>query len=807
MPTNQQGPASKFDAIATERDASGLTSSQVAERVALGLVNRPTRSRIADYGEIVVRNVFTLFNGLVVPAAIALFILGEYRSAWAVSAMAFINSAIGLVQEYRAKRHLELLSVLTQPAARVRRDGTATTIPASEIVVDDVVLISAGDAVVADGIVLQAQFLEIDESLLTGESDSVAKRPDERLMSGSNCIAGEAAFRADRIGGAAYAEQLSTEARHYRYTPSPVQQLIDTLIRVLTAAAIALCLLHVVLWQIRGFPVSDLWQMIAATVTSMVPQGLVLTATMVMTLGAVRMSRRGASVQHLSAVEAMASIDMLCLDKTGTLTTGRLTLDQIRSIATDDRELQSRLRLFAWASNDVTNRTLLAIRGSVGPPEVKWELIDQIAFKSQNRFSAVRVRQNDRVDTLVLGAIESLQPYLATASANLVDEAYRELMPTGLRLLLFAEAIEPSSEDFRNGSLNGLTLRPLAIVALRDELRPAASESLRALAAAGIHLKVLSGDNPATVHAAVSHLPLRQTLVRGDELEPAADRTRMILDNDIFARVTPRQKLDIMNALRQQGRRVGMIGDGINDLLTIKRADLGIAMGAGAGATKSVAGLVLVDNDFGLLPSVLQEGRQILNQLRALAKLFLLKNVYSLILIIAGLGVLRLGFPYLPQQVTLLNTLTIGGPALLFMFGRARADRNSQPTFLLEVGLFVLTAGFAISAAVLWIWLRATTSGDGIDLQRTILLTTLVLVGLGNAIIISNADRRLVVWAILAFLAYDIVLYWPRLADFFVLTPLPLDQWLTIAIVAILAMVPCTLAEWLSRRQWPASVA
>ncbi len=783
----------------------GLSAADVAARVARGHVNRPRGSPAAEYGAIVVRNLFTLFNAMVVPAAVALFMLGDYRSAWSVSAIALINAVAGLVQESRAKHHLDQLAILTEPKACVRRDGQERTIDAGDVVLDDVVVVRGGDAVVADGSILESRFLEIDESLLTGESNSIAKRIGDRLLSGSICVAGEAAYRIDGVGDAAYAAQMSAQARRYRYSPSPIQRLLNHLIRILTATAIALCAFEFALWNVRGFPITDLWQMIAATVTSMVPQGLVLTATLMMVVTALRLTVRGAAIQRLAAVEAMASIDVLCLDKTGTLTTGRLSLDRVRTIAGDDADVRSTLRLFAWASIDMSNKTIRALREGLGAPPVdmKWEVVDQIPFKSQNRYSAARIRAGDAEKTVALGAFETLSILLNPDDAKLAELARQELSLMGFRLLVFAEAIRDDNAKSLAGTLDGFTLRPKAIVVLRDEMRPGVTEALRLLADSGIEFKVLSGDSPRTVQATVQGLPLRhETVITGDEFEAAEAPGRIVEEFDVFARVTPQQKLAIVANLQAHRRRVGMIGDGINDIMTIKRSDLGIAMGTGSNAARTVAGLVLENDDFGLLPTVLREGLAIDHNLRRAAKLFLLKNVYSLILIIVGLGLLRLGFPYLPQQVTLLNVLTIGGPALLLMFGRAPVRRTSRIEFLRDVGLFVVAGGLGVAAAALVARIDVEL-GAGVRVQRTYLLSTLILIGMGNIAIVANGDRRLLAWAAAVLPIYAATMYVPLLADFFVLTPLSTNQWLNIAATALVGLVPCRLAHRISlgRRQ------
>jgi cation-transporting ATPase E len=776
----------------------GLTSEEVAERVARGQVNRVRRSDRAEYADIVRRNVLTLFNALVVPAALALFALREYRGAVAVSGMALTNMVLGLWQEVRAKRHLDRLALLAETKARVLRDGDVKEVPSGDVVLGDVLLLAAGDSVVADGPVVEARFLEVDEALLTGESDPVPRKPGEKLLSGSFCVAGEGAFRADRVGADAFAHRTAAEARSYAYAASPLQDAINRLIRALTYLAVALCALYGALFLLRGFSTDDLVQMIAATVTSMVPQGLVLMATLAFTLGAVRMGRRGAVVQRLSAVESMASIDTLCLDKTGTLTTNRLHLERLVPVAGDvsDEEVRARLRLFASASLDRSSKSLAALRAALG--ETQAELLDQLPFKSQNRYSAVRARAGGAEYVLALGAAEALRPFSDEAAFGKCEAAHAALQATGLRLLLFAEAATAPRTTF-DGSLDGFALRPLALVGLGDELRPEATEVLLALAVQGIAFKVISGDHPKTVRATVAPLAAASTspalralaeapVVSGAELEGAADAAGLIGRSSVFGRVSPWQKVEIVRALKARGRHVAMVGDGVNDVLPIKNADLGIAMGEGSRAAKTVAGLVLETNNFGLLPATLEEGRTILRNLRRAGKLFLVKNAYTLLLIIGALAVFRLPFPFLPQQVTLLNFLTIGTPALFITLSRERsAAALSAADFLCEVGWFAVRTGLVIGVAgLLLLLVAARVWQEDVAGQRTLLLSALVLLGLTTLLRALThgetsrlrGDRPFYGYAAMAILAYLAAMYLPLAAWYFELTPLGGRQWL-----------------------------
>jgi len=821
-------------AIPMETHLSGLTTAEVAQRVARGEVNRVRRSDRAEYLDIAARNLLTLFNALVVPAAVALFYLGETRDALAVSGMALTNLVLGLVQEIRAKRHLDRLTLLAETRVRVRRDGKLQEIAAGDVVREDVLLLTAGDTVVADGTVLESRFLEVDEALLTGESDPVPRKSGEPLLSGSFVVTGDGSYRAERVGTQSFAQRTAGEARSYRYSASPIQISINRLLAVLTATAIVLCLGYLVLFWLQEVSLNDFVKMIAATITSMVPQGLVLMATLAFVLGAVRMSRRGALVHRLNAVESMASIDTLCMDKTGTLTTNRLHLEKLCPLddTMPEEEIRARLRLFASASLDRASKSLAALRDALG--ETPTELLDQLPFKSQNRYSAVRAIGRPREPSgaeqivplgsrhlpavgpasragqeqvplgsrhlqshvLVLGACESLQPFLASGGVALSRQRLQDdLFGTGLRVLLFAEAEETPDRKF-TGSLDGFVLRPLALVALRDELRPEASRVLEELASQDIDFKILSGDHADTVRATAAPLAahtnaaaikaLAETpVVSGAELQAASDPAELIRTRCVFGRVSPAQKVDIITTLKKQGRHVAMIGDGVNDVLPIKNAHLGIAMGDGAAASKTVSGIVLETNNFGLLPQTLEEGRTILRNLRRAGKLFLVKNVFAVVLIVGALGVFRLPFPYLPRQVTLLNFLTIGVPAFLIMLSRQRSTASASH-FLREVGSFALRTGIVIGmAGLLLLWLSNRVWHDEEQTQRTLLLSLLVLLGLTTLLRAltdgearpSPDDRRFRWLTAAALLIYLLVMYWPAVGGFFDLIPLTLLQW------------------------------
>jgi cation-transporting ATPase E len=763
---------------------------------------------------------------MVVPAAAALFSLKDQtQAAIAVSGMAIVNTAISLFQEIRARIQLDKLAILVETKARVLRDGQEQSIPADDVVQGDTVLIRTGEAVVADGPVIEAQFLEIDEALLTGESDPVRRHAGEPLLSGSFCVAGEGAYRADKVGPASFAQSTSSQARHYHTVASPMTRVINRLVQILSYSAAALIVLFTVAYWMDDSPrshqrESDYVRRVAATITSLVPQGMVLTATISFSLGAIYMGRRGAVVQRLNAVEAMASINVICTDKTGTLTTNKLRLDRLHIIDTDlsKEAVEARLRLFASASVDRLNKNIEALRQALGVVEV--ELLDQIPFKSQNRYSAVLVRADGTKRMLVLGAYEALRSRIV---GDHLEDVVLPLQRTGLRVLMFGEieagdfaeapgAAGPPAETGeppvpRAPALPDVPLRTLALVCLSDELRPEAGKVLEALYAQGISFKIISGDNPETVRATVKdiNLPLaNDPVVSGVELTEAANPDELIRTRSVFGRVSPQQKVAIVESLKKQGFNVAMIGDGVNDVLPIKHADLGIAMGDGSQASKTVAGLILRTNDFALLPQTLEEGRTIVRNLRRSCKLFLVKNVYSLILIVSYVFSFGwLPFPYAPQQVTLLNWLVIGIPAFVIALSRERATLTARPPFLREVGLFALCTGALIGLAGLAVMLISgylqkwdSSLAEYHQQQRTMLLS--VLIGLGVITLfraLADGDDRpnpggfrwqrqgIRLLAVLAIPVYVAMIYWPAAAGFFELVRLNFGDWIIIVCI------------------------
>ena len=781
----------------------GLSSAEVAERIRNGQVNHSVRSQWADYAAIATRHLFTLFNLMVVPAAVALFVLSEWQAGMAVSGMAIINTALGLFQEFRAKRHLDRLAILTETKAQVMRDGRLLQIPAREIVLGDCILVRAGDAILADGSVIDSQFMEVDEALLTGESDPVRRNPGEQLLSGSIVVAGTGAYRADKVGRDAFANSISAAARRYSYSSSPMTHVIDRIIAVLSIVAVCLCALYFVLRLLNLIDTDSLVLMIAATITSMVPQGLVLTATVAFTLGAMVMSRRGALVQRLNAVEAMAAIDVICTDKTGTLTTNRLRVDHIRNLALGltDAEVRRRLALFATASVDRDNKSIQAVAAELG--EAKSELLDQIPFKSKNRFSAVRIRDDMVERLLVLGAPEALD-----VQDEAIGAKVRELQGNGLRVLLFAESRSVAMGASFQADTVPTGLSPLAVIALADELRPEAGHVLQSLSAQGIAFKVISGDNPDTVWATVAQLNL--PFSRGGRYRGRVRQVRRQSESGrtpwhFRAGGTASESRDhrcpaCQGTPRRHDRRWGQRRP------VDQKGRSGHRHGRGQSSRENRIQSGPRKQQLRHVAGNHRRRPHDRSRSRRAGKLFLVKNVYSLILItIYSFGMLGLPFPYLPQQVTLLNWLVIGIPAFIIALTRERSGSAAKSSFLREVGWFAVRTGviFGMAGVVVMALAKHAWRYDE-ETQRTMLLTVLILLGITALlrVLVDGDDPRLAGDRRLRWLAgaavpvYLGVMYWPISSRFFNLTALSGAQWLQV----VLAAAPAYGLTWLSDR-------
>ena len=727
--------------------------------------------------DIVRANVFTPFNALLGGLLVVILIVGPLQDAL-FGGVLVANAAIGIVQELRAKRTLDRLAVLTAPKARVVRDGEPDEIAVNEVVPDDVLELRPGDQVVVDGRVLRANELEIDESLLSGESDPVPKPEGGEVLSGSFVSAGSGLYVATRVGAQAYAAALAAEARRFTLANSELRNAISRIIVLVTWALIPTAALLFFSQLQSHHDVNDALRGSVAGVVAMVPEGLVLLTSVAMAASVVRLGRRGVLVQDLPAVETLARVDVLCIDKTGTLTEGRLVVEGVERLGSDDSYTDALGALAACDPNP--NATLRAVASRFAAPDEGWRPGRVVAFSSSRKWSGASF---DGMGTWLLGA-----PEVIAVGSSRVRARADELAASGRRVLLLARSPAPLEAEAPPASV-----QPVALVLLRDRVRANAAETLGYFRAQEVAVKVLSGDHPATVAAVAQETGVAgadsPVDARDLDIQDSQSLSEVVEKYSVFGRVTPRQKRAMVGALQARGHVVAMTGDGVNDVLALKDADIGVAMGSGSPASRAVAQLVLVDSSFASLPQVVAEGRWVLANIERTANLFLTKTVYAMLLAL-GIGVLGFAFPFLPRHLTLIGTLTIGVPG--FFLALAPNARRARPGFVPRVLRFAAPAGVMAAAATLTAYVLARNE-LGASLAEARSVATLVLGWIGLLILTEMARpltlaRRVLIAAMGAAFVGAFVL--PPARDFFALT-LPDDVvWLTaIGIGAIFVSV------------------
>ena len=735
----------------SESDLAGLTDAEVLERVRRGQTNDVPETTSRTLWQIVRANVFTPFNALLGALLVVILVVGPIQDAL-FGGVLVANALVGIVQELRAKQTLDRLAVLTAPRARAVRNGEVREISVGEVVLDDVLEVRPGDQIVVDGAVVMSNGLEIDESLLTGESEPVEKEEGDTLLSGSFVAAGTGRFRATRVGRAAYAHMLSERARRFTLVNSELRTGINRIIVMVSWVLVPTAALLFVS-QLVSFssPRAALRGAVAGTV-AMVPEGLVLLTSVAFAVGVVRLGRRSVLVQELPAIEGLARVDVLCTDKTGTLTEGRLTVDGVEPVGDEARAEEALAALAALASVDPSpNATMLAIRSAFGGSTPTWPLITAVPFSSTRKWSGASF---DGFGAWVLGAPDVLldDPRDDPSDAEAVRARAGELAAEGRRVLLLGRA----PGQISGGGLP-LDLEPAALVVLRDRVRSDAPEILRYFAQRGVAVKLITGDHVRTAMATADQAGMKEAAeaVDGRDLpDDLALLAEAMEQRSVFGRVTPEQKRAMVVALRSRGHVVAMTGDGVNDVLALKEADIGVAMASGSPAARATAQLVLLDSSFASLPSVVDEGRRVLANIERTANLFLTKTVYAMLLALA-VGVLRLPFPFLPRQLTLVGTLTIGIPA--FFLALAPNATRALPGFVGRVLRFAVPAGLMAAAATLAAYGLVRNEGVGLAEARTVATIVLFWIGLVVLMMVAApltlARRSLVVAMGAAFLA------------------------------------------------------
>jgi cation-transporting P-type ATPase E len=739
----------------------GLSGPEVLDRVRRGQTNDvPVRSS-RSLADIVRTNVLTRFNALIGTLFVVILVVGPLQDAL-FGFVILANTGIGIVQELRAKRTLDRLAVLGQAMARVRRDSETRQVPPAQVVLDDALVLAGGDQVVVDGVVLTSSGLEVDESLLTGEQDPVTKQPGDHVLSGSFVVAGGGVYRATRVGRDAYAARLAEEASRFTLVHSELRTGINRFLRIITWLILPTAVVLTLSQFANNAAVPDAVRGTVAGVVTMVPEGLVLLTSIAFAVGVVRLGRRQCLVQELPAIEGLARVDVVCADKTGTLTEPRMVLREVLPPAAPpsdvDDEATSALAALARADPN-PNASLRAVLDSL-PDDPQWKVSDVLPFSSARKWSGATFEGRG---TWVLGAPEVLLPPGDPALCAAEGPAAQ-----GMRVLLLARGADPLHAPGAPGPV-----RPAALVVLQQVVRADAADTLRYFAGQGVEVKVISGDSAGTVGAIARRLSLpgaddpldaRSLPAQPDELAAAVEA------HTVFGRVTPQQKRAMVHALQSRGHTVAMTGDGVNDVLALKDSDVGVAMGSGSDATRSVAQIVLLDNRFATLPVVVAEGRRVIGNIERVAGLFLTKTVYAMLLALT-VGAARLPFPFLPRHLTIVGALTIGTPA--FFLALAPNTERARTGMVPRVLRFAVPAGFIAATASFSAYYLAHREAGGLAEDRTTATVALTLAGFGVLTALARPltwRKYLLVAAMMG--AFALVLAVAPLRDFFAL-PLP----------------------------------
>ncbi|MGW6729737.1 cation-translocating P-type ATPase [Nocardia sp. NPDC055029] len=784
-----------------EPAATGLTAAQVEQRRRDGRTNDVPARASRSVRDIVRANVFTRINAILGVLFLLVMSTGSIIDGM-FGLLIVANSAVGIIQEIRAKRTLDQLAIVSQAKPTVRRDGVAEQIAPGEVVLDDLIELGPGDQIVVDGEVEEAAALEIDESLLTGEADPIDKGVGAPVMSGSFVVSGSGAYRATKVGKDAYAAKLAEEASKFTLVHSELRSGIDKILKFITYLLIPAGALSIYNQLVSS---KESWRpavsgMVAALVP-MVPEGLVLMTSIAFAVGVVRLGKRNCLVQELPAIEGLARVDVVCADKTGTLTENGMRLSHIEPLGAFD-EAQVRRALAALASDDPRpNASVQAIAEAL-PDAPGWSQTAIAPFSSAKKWSGISYgAQGD----WLLGAPDVL---LDPTSAD--AEHAEQLGSSGLRVLLLARSDRPVDSGDAPGRVE-----PAALVVLEQKVRPDAKGTLEYFASQHVSIKVISGDNAVSVGAVASSLDLPGGDHPVDARTLPEDREELadVLDRDTtFGRVRPDQKRAMVGALQSRGHTVAMTGDGVNDVLALKDADIGVAMGAGSPATRAVAQIVLLDNKFATLPYVVGEGRRVIGNIERVSNLFLTKTVYSVLLAflvgLAGVGSQifgydPIGYPFLPRHVTIAAWFTIGIPA--FVLSLAPNNERARTGFVGRVMRLAVPSGVVIGVATFVAYLIAYAGPEASETQKVQAGTTALITLIMIAVWVLALVARPYVWWKVVLIAVSVFAYIalftiPFTREFFKLDPSNLRLTLAAFVCGAVGIVLVELAWWVQSR-------
>ncbi len=704
---------------AVAEEIRGLSSQEVEERARRGERNqfsiRPTRT----YTQIIWANVFSLYNVILLSAFLVLLLIRGPGSSVFPAAIVIINMVLGLIQEVRAKRALDKLATLSVRSVTVRRNGNNQVVPVQDVVQDDVIELHPGDSVVADGSVLASAGLEMDESQLTGESEYVAKKPGDRITSGSYCVSGSGLMKAEQIGNRSFVNHLAGVARTYKNVRTPLEQKLDALVEVLVGVMVVIAPLTLLGGSARGMALADSFENVVNLMSSLVPQGLLVFVAISFAYGAVNISRFRALIQRPNAVELMGHIKFLCADKTGTLTQNKLVVKEFIPADRNPKDVRDLLRAYS-ANVAWQNHTVSAIAAYLGKQPGQPSSRSEIPFSSDRKWSSITLTSGE---TLLLGAPEVL------LEGALREEAER-LSGQGLRMVAFARSEESPSPDRPELPSQ---LHALALIGLQDEMRPDIRETLQQFAEQHIGVKIISGDSADTIRAVAQQAGMpHDRVITGPEVD-SMDQARLdeqARSTDLFARITPQAKRRIIASFAKEAP-VAMIGDGVNDVPALKQASLAIAVNDGAQIAKDVSDIILLNNAFSTLPRAFFEGREITQRLYGIAKINLIKVVYLTILFVLA-GYAGLPWPANLIQTTWLSFVTLTAPAMLIIFRVLPIPTAANRT--LEVVRCIFLWGMSGAAGLLLLDVIALRLfGDSLPSAR---MMVIAFAGLYNSLVL-----------------------------------------------------------------------
>ena len=779
--------------------AAGLSDAEVAARVAAGKTNDVPSRASRSVADIVRANVFTRINAILgVLLAIVLATGSLINGLFGLLIIA--NSGIGIIQEWRAKKTLDSLAIIGQAKPRVRRQSGTTDLAPNAVVLDDIIELGPGDQIVVDGDVLEAAALEIDESLLTGEADAIAKGVGDPVMSGSFVVAGTGAYRATKVGREAYAARLAEEASKFTLVKSELRSGINKILQFITYLLVptGLLIIYTQLFLTNVGWRESVLRMVGALVP-MVPEGLVLMMSIAFAVGVVRLGRRQCLVQELPAIEGLARVDVVCADKTGTLTENGMRLSEVRALDGASSEQVGEV-LAALVADDTRPNASIAAIAEAYPHPPNWTATAVAPFKSATKWSGASFREHGN---WVIGA-----PDVLLDPVSPVAEQAEEIGAQGLRVLLLGSVTDSVDAADAPGRVT-----PIALVVLEQRVRPDARETLDYFASQHVSVKVISGDNAVSVGAVAGSLGLHGETLDARELPTQAEALAdTMAEYTTFGRVRPDQKRAMVHALQSRDHTVAMTGDGVNDVLALKDADIGVAMGSGSPASRAVAQIVLLDNKFATLPYVVGEGRRVIGNIERVSNLFLTKTVYSVLLaLLVGLAGLishwghtePLLYPFQPIHVTIAAWFTIGIPA--FVLSLAPNNERARTGFVRRVMTSALPSGAVVGITTFVSYLVAYPGRAGTDIEQTQASTAALITLLIGAVWVLAVVARPYQWWRIGLVAssavgYLVIFAWPWAWEKFMLDPSDVTTTTIAVLIGLLAAVLIEASWWIQGR-------